>query len=134
MKDNTADANVTLENQHDEGKNQYFPCPICGEMREVSYSKRSKPYCTCNDCGVQLFIRGKIGIRKFENLISNIEYKLKSKELINLIDYYAKLSEKLNEIRDRKPFLGRNDDLDAQEKLLEKELKVLGNKLKLMTK
>ena len=68
-KDNTVDANVTLGDQHEGRKDQYFLCPICGEMREVSYSKRSKPYCTCNDCGVQLFIRGKIGIRRFENLI-----------------------------------------------------------------
>jgi len=125
MQDNTADANVTLGDQQDEGKNKYFPCPICGEMREVSYSKRSKPYCTCNDCGVQRFIRGKTGIKKLKDLISNI---------INLIDYYEKLSEKLNEIRARKPILSRNDNLDAQEKLVEKQLKVLGKKLKSMEK
>ena len=101
-------------------------------MLEARHDKNSKPYLICNDCGMQLFIRGKIGIRKFENLISNIEYKLQSKKLINLIDYYKKLGEKLNEIRDRKRFLRRNDDLDAQEKLLEKELKVLGNKFKSM--
>ena len=125
MKGNSVDANVTLGDRH-------FPCPICQEMREIRYDKNSKPYCTCNDCGVQLFIRGKIGIRKLENLISNIEYKLQSKELINLIDYYKKLSEKLKEIRKRKPILGGNDDLDAQDKAVEKQLMVLRNKFKSM--
>ena len=83
---------------------------------------------------LQLFIRGKTGKKKFKNLISNIEYKLQPKELINLLDYYNKLTEKLNEIRDKKPIIGRNDDLDTQEKLVEKLLKDLGKKLKSMKK
>jgi hypothetical protein len=43
-----------------EGKE--FPCPLCGEGLPILASRRQKPYCTCNNCGVQIFVRGKSGI------------------------------------------------------------------------
>ena len=44
----------------------YFQCPICKKMLNLEITKNDKPYCTCNDCGVQLFIRGKQGIIKWK--------------------------------------------------------------------
>ena len=120
MQDKTVDANVTLGDQHDEGRNQYFPCPICFGILEVRHDKNSKPYCICNDCGVQLFIRGKEGIKKFKNLISDYNYKVKSQILIELIDYYERLKEKLCEIEANKPIFGENQDLNLQEKAIKK--------------
>ena len=58
------DVNVTL-GVSSEDDIQHFPCPVCFEMLEVKYTFKSKPYLTCNDCGVQLFVRGKEGIKKF---------------------------------------------------------------------
>lgn len=46
-----------------------FPCPVCGVLQSVCESKKRKPYVTCNDCGVQLFVRGKGGIAAFERLL-----------------------------------------------------------------
>ena len=121
------DANVTLgvNSEHGTEYIQHFPCPVCFEPLEVRYSTKSKPYCTCNDCGVQLFIRGKEGIKRFKNLILNYNYKFKSQKLIELIDYYDRLNEKLSEIEAKKPFLGENKDLNLQEKVIEKQLKSL---------
>ena len=54
-----------------------FPCPVCGAGLPILLSKTKKPYCTCNSCGIQLFIRGKLGISRlrklmlFGNLISS---------------------------------------------------------------
>lgn len=54
-----------------------FPCPVCGAGLPILISKTNKPYCTCNSCGIQLFIRGKLGISRlrklalFGNLISS---------------------------------------------------------------
>ena len=59
MKDNQ-NLNVTLRDE----EKRYFPCPVCGELKELCISSKGKPYLTCNDCGVQLFIRGKEGIKK----------------------------------------------------------------------
>ena len=129
MKDNTADANVTLGKKHDEGKSQYFPCPICFGMLEVRHDKNSKPYLICNDCGVQLFIRGKEGIKQFKNLISDYYYKVKSQKLIELIDYYERLKEKLSEIEANKPFFGEDKDLNIQAKAIKKQLNNLKKQL-----
>ena len=32
-----------------------FPCPLCGAGLPILTSKRKKPYCTCNLCGIQAF-------------------------------------------------------------------------------
>jgi transcription elongation factor Elf1 len=46
-----------------------FPCPVCTRPLEVRLTKKSKPYVTCDPCGVQLFIRGPEGIGEFRKLI-----------------------------------------------------------------
>ena len=118
------DANVTLGvDGQDNG--QHFPCPICFEMLEVRHDKNSKPYCVCNDCAVQLFIRGKNGIKKFKNLIPNYNYKFKSHKLIELIEYFEKLNEKLSEIEAKKPIFGENKHLNVQAKVIKKQLNSL---------
>ena len=87
-------------------------------------------HCICNDCGMQLFIRGKNGIKKFKNLISDYNYKFKSEKLIELIDYYNRLNGKLCEIEANKPFFGEDEDLNLQEKAIKKQLNNLRKKLK----
>jgi len=44
-----------------------FPCPLCEEPLDVRMTekKHSKPYVICEECGVQMFVRGKAGIKKF---------------------------------------------------------------------
>lgn len=46
-----------------------FPCPLCGAGLPIRTSKNKKPYFICNDCGIQLFVRGKIGITRLLELI-----------------------------------------------------------------
>lgn len=48
-----------------------FPCCVCGEAREVGTTKKDKPYLICDPCGVQVFVRGKAGIRRFEELVAD---------------------------------------------------------------
>lgn len=50
-----------------------FPCPLCGEGLDVRESKKRKPYVICNPCGVQLFVRGEKGIRRFAQLVEKAE-------------------------------------------------------------
>jgi uncharacterized Zn finger protein len=45
-----------------------FPCPLCGAGLPILKSKRNKPYCTCNACGLQIFVRGKKGISRLERM------------------------------------------------------------------
>ncbi len=118
------DVNVTLE-VNSEDSTEYFPCPVCQEIREVEYTKKSKPYLKCNNCFVQLFVRGKEGIKKFKHLILNYKYKVKSQKLIELIDYYDRLNEQLAKVVANKPFFGEDNDLNIQEKVIKKQLKSL---------
>jgi hypothetical protein len=63
--------NVTLgpvEDALGEFANTEFPCPLCGAGLPIRASKRKKPYCTCNLCGVQLFVRGKDGIERLKEM------------------------------------------------------------------
>ena len=59
--------NVTLE-QHNVNEKCYFQCPVCEDFLEVKTSKKNKPYLVCNDCGMQLFIRGEKGIKRFNKI------------------------------------------------------------------
>lgn len=45
-----------------------LPCVLCGEGLPILFSKRSKPYCVCNSCGIQLFFRGKPGIERLRSM------------------------------------------------------------------
>jgi predicted RNA-binding Zn-ribbon protein involved in translation (DUF1610 family) len=51
-----------------------FPCPICGQPREIRITKKEKPYFVCDSCGVQVFVRGAQGIGILRTLGSNPEY------------------------------------------------------------
>lgn len=48
-----------------------FPCPVCGEVREVKMTKKDKPYIICDLCGVQMFVRVETGIRRFDQLVAD---------------------------------------------------------------
>jgi predicted RNA-binding Zn-ribbon protein involved in translation (DUF1610 family) len=113
--------NVTLKKQGKEER-AYFPCPVCGEMLLVEITKNQKPYCTCNDCGIQLFIRGKSGIDRFSNLLGNVELRDSSRDLIRTLDYFNYLRKKLGEIQAEKPLFGTDEDLQLQERIIKDQL------------
>ena len=46
-----------------------FPCPLCADGLAILASKRGKPYCVCNPCGIQLFFRGKTGISRLLQMV-----------------------------------------------------------------
>jgi DNA-directed RNA polymerase subunit RPC12/RpoP len=50
-----------------------YPCPVCFEIREMRSSKKNKPYLVCDECGVQVFIRNKVGINRIAEIRNNAE-------------------------------------------------------------
>ncbi len=46
-----------------------FNCPLCGQALDVRLDKKKKYYVICDDCGVQMFVRGQPGKLRFEELI-----------------------------------------------------------------
>lgn len=47
-----------------------LPCPLCGTDLGVRQSRALKPYCVCISCGLQIFFRGKPGIRRLHTLLN----------------------------------------------------------------
>ena len=129
--DPTREANVTLRGTEPEG---YFACPTCKKLRTVGLTKRQKPYFTCNDCGVQVFFRGKEGIRRFREMLGHAEMPGNIRGLAPLLEYAAFLRKRLRQIRREKPILGKDQSLEIEEKLIENEIvrvrKVLEAELK----
>jgi hypothetical protein len=67
-------ANVTLEKTNaapDALLGKRMPCQLCGAGLDIRLSKNGKPYVTCSDCQTQLFIRGKTGIKRLEDLLNS---------------------------------------------------------------
>ena len=46
-----------------------FPCCICEAPLDVRETKNGKPYVICDPCGMQMFVRNRDGIGKFETLV-----------------------------------------------------------------
>ena len=57
-------------------KEKEFQCPICSENLEIRMDKHEKPYCICDDCGVQLFIRKLAGIKRLIAKIKPFDFGL----------------------------------------------------------
>lgn len=47
-----------------------FPCPLCNTPLDIRTSKAGKPYLTCDEDGVQLFVRYQKGIDRLDELSS----------------------------------------------------------------
>ncbi len=70
-KHDQANVNVTLPSPGDalgELAGKEFPCPLCGAGLPILPSKRKKPYLTCNACGIQIFVRGRVGISRLREM------------------------------------------------------------------
>jgi transcription elongation factor Elf1 len=59
--------NVTFSVQDFLGKP--FPCPLCNMELRLKISCKQKPYCTCLECGIQIFFRGQAGIARLHEMI-----------------------------------------------------------------
>jgi DNA-directed RNA polymerase subunit RPC12/RpoP len=48
-----------------------FPCSLCGKGMEIRISTKNKPYCICEECGIQLFFRGKKSIHRLREIMDS---------------------------------------------------------------
>ncbi len=51
----------------------HFPCFLCGDLVDLRIDKKKHPYWICDACGIQAFIRKRIGIAKLESINSDPE-------------------------------------------------------------
>ena len=49
-------------------EDKQFTCPLCYAGLLLKSSKKGKPYCVCNMCGIQIFFRGRAAIERLGRL------------------------------------------------------------------
>jgi predicted RNA-binding Zn-ribbon protein involved in translation (DUF1610 family) len=79
-----------METLLENDREQYFPCPICGEGLEVRTSKKGKPYVVCYACGMQMFVRTVPGIQRLEELAKAAESRNIWQRLAELEERFKK--------------------------------------------
>jgi DNA-directed RNA polymerase subunit RPC12/RpoP len=99
-------------------------------LRPLASSVKGKPYLTCNECGVQVFVRGKEGIRQLRRVMGHGELTGNVRDLSPLLDYFAFLRGRLREIQKQRPIVGKNADLEIEAKLVRSELDRVGKLMK----
>ena len=50
-----------------------MPCLLCGRPLDMRMDKNRKPYFVCDPCGMQLFIRRKLGKERLQTVFKNVE-------------------------------------------------------------
>jgi hypothetical protein len=121
-----------------DNKDSKAVCFLCGDMVEIKYSKRQKPYLVCNDCGVQVFIRGLPGINRLEKWksISSSQIKLESQpaKTLALVGQLAHLKEQLKIAKENANALSVFFDEDPSVEAIEKEIETIENQLRNISK
>ncbi len=121
--------------------NPSLPCFLCGKTVRIKMSKTDRPYFICNVCGLQSFVRYKVGIQKFERLLQSLEDD--GEKFLNLNDSNFKtlsLVSRLNELNAKQDKVKQNkslsdyflsgSDSELAEDALEKEIKAVRKALK----
>ena len=123
-----------------------YPCLTCKEEIELRIDKRHKPYCICDRCGVQSFIRKASGVRK---LAENLEIELNDdgpelskdknviinfSQLITLISKYNQLIQKLEEIERKEDLTSMNESTEKEIISIEKEIENIRVQITKLTK
>jgi hypothetical protein len=122
-----ANVNVTL------GTNplaeKQFPCPVCGNALPICFTKKNKPYTTCLGCGIQIFFRGKTGIRRLTEVVNSrvLLSANGSESQIGIILYnrIQQLRDLLKNLTDKQGLILRDPDLDSAIQIVENEISKL---------
>lgn len=128
--------NVTLENSEtvDEAfLGKPFSCPVCGAAIPLKMSRRQKPYCTCLECGIQIFFRGKSGIERLRQLLAS-EKAIDSEfsgasRAVGLYNRIQQLKRRKAAYSDRQGLVFRDADLDRVMVALDTEIERLQSAL-----
>ena len=128
--------NVTLENENkqaDEPRGKPFACPLCGVALPIGISQKQKPYCVCNVCGIQLFFRGKAGIKRLQELL-RMEKPVAEEfpgttVAVSLYNRLEQLKQQRKELENKQGLFLRDRDLDNAITAIGAEIRLLQSQL-----
>ncbi len=132
----TQQRNVTLEiqdNQAEELRGKPFACPVCGMVLPVKIARTQKPYCVCLLCGIQIFFRGKAGIKRLRDLLRMekpvAEEISGSTVALNLYNQVTKLKQQRDELEQQQGIIFKDHDLANAVIAIEAEIKKVQSSL-----
>src|SRR5229473_6200476 len=136
LKQDSANVNVTLVPLGaglEDLRGKEFPCPLCGDGLAILASKRGKPYCVCNSCGIQLFFRGKTGISRLLQMVKGeilIPGKADSADYgIALFDRLQQLKSQREELEDKLGLVFRDRDVENAIQIVDAEIETVQGEL-----
>jgi hypothetical protein len=110
---------VTLEKPNsaaDSVAGKEFPCPACGVSLRIRIARNQKPYCVCDGCGIQLFFRGKVAIRRLQEIIRSqmliASEESSASQAVLLYNRIQQLRAQKKELEARQGLIFRDEDLD----------------------
>jgi DNA-directed RNA polymerase subunit RPC12/RpoP len=128
-KQRSGNVNVTLGQIPESLKvlqDKELPCILCGEGLPILFTKRNKPYCVCNNCGIQVFFRGKPGIVRLRNMaIDGILVSVREQSAayaILLLNRLERLKLQRKELVQKHGFIIRNPDVENTIRTVDAEI------------
>jgi hypothetical protein len=110
-----------------------FPCPLCGAGLPILASKRGKPYCVCDICGLQVFVRGKNGIARLQTMADTgilvVSCKKSASHGINLYNRLKQLELQKNELRSKGGIFFLDQDTHNAIQILDAEIEKVQGEL-----
>jgi hypothetical protein len=110
-----------------------FPCPLCADGLMILASKRGKPYCVCNPCGIQLFFRGKPGISRLLQMVKGeilIPGKADGADYgIALFDRLRQLKAQKEELEERRGVIFRDSGVENAILIVDAEIEKVEGEL-----
>jgi len=129
----SSNVNVTLDPAVDGFGGLEFPCPFCGAGLAILLTKRNKPYCTCNPCGVQIFVRGKNGIKRLRKMVNEGVLISATNESasqgINLLNRLEQLKTQRNALEAKQGIFFRDENVANAIQLLDTEIQKVEGEL-----
>lgn len=135
-KQDLSNVNVTL-GQRDavlgELEKKEFPCPLCGAGLPILTSKRGKPYFICNLCGVQIFVRGKAGITRL-NEMANAGILISGRREspshgINLLNRLEQLKLQKEELKGKRGIIFTDENVENVIRIVDVEIEKVQGEL-----
>ncbi len=122
-----SNVNVTLPDDSGQNPRRSFPCPLCGTQLELRESRRVKPYCVCNSCGIQVFFRGQKGISRLRKLLDEHERLIGGPVApsVSVFNQLEQLRSQKSELERRRPFIFSDADLENAIAAIDRELERL---------
>lgn len=129
--------NVTyaeVQQAAEEVQGKALPCPVCGTALPVRLSVKQKPYCVCNDCGIQVFFRGKVGIQRLQRILESAEPVTedfsKGTVVVALYNRLEELRKQKEELAAKQGIIFRDETLDDAIAALDGEIKQIETEIR----